>query len=628
MKRAGRYQILLWLWIFFFSGNGQAQQILNPQDLSTYLADLENRFPGLSKEGKHLNYEIVRLQTGARQVHPSFPILYSTPLNFPQYGYNLSSHFLNSRGNPEALTYLAFRSLAAPAGGWGPPLSGSLLPASMSIDQLLWENDDQCLRWEYLPAGFREQILSFLGLIMEAKDLVDEFSKPVRRALGPELKSGWRERMQMPWNSRFLKYSDLTVLPGMVDLRDISLASRLLASGLRPWQTFSVDFQFPGKGPLIIESPVGRIGIFGPGADTISGDFALIVDLGGNDLYQDFKAGADAGQSVSVLLDLSGNDHYESPEDALLQACLGMAILMDREGDDVYLSGQAGLASATYGFALLYDLDGDDSYCALEECSLGSAHVGVGILADLRGDDHYQSESRSLGFGGCRGLGILMDLQGNDQYNSPQNSPSFVLGSSLGRWAEFSDGFSLGGGMGLFVDARGQDHYYSGSFSQGASYYMGQGVFCDLHGQDSYNARSHSQGFAAHYSLAAFLDYEGNDSYNEFSDTARMTQLLGGGRDLSFGCFIDCLGDDVYHFGNRSVGIGDINGLGLFWDCSGENRFIWHRNEVNRGSESMGNSPGSGRGQGSAPHFFRTPEGSNLGVFCDDELFPDNQPDK
>ncbi len=294
---------------------------------------------------------------------------------------------------------------------------------------------------------------------------------------------------------------------------------------------------------------------------------------------------------ISILIDFGGNDIYTDVNGCgkLASGIFGVSILWDHNGDDRYESRSHGIARAFAGCALLIDENGDDFYSCTGNYSMASSHFGLAMLLDKSGNDRYESGSYALGFGGAKGVGLLIDVDGNDTYNSLiSHKSSFILGSAKGRWAEATDGQSLGGGYGVFIDMKGHDIYNANSFSQGAAYYLSTGSFYDGGGDDVYHAVSHSQGYAAHFALANFKDLKGDDIYNSQSDLKQITQILGSGRDLSAGFFIDEEGNDSYCFGNRSAGIGDMNGFGLFIDRDGDDNYRWIKNQLNKASGSMG----------------------------------------
>src|SRR5207245_3444341 len=69
---------------------------------------------------------------------------------------------------------------------------------------------------------------------------------------------------------------------------------------------------------VVDEPPALCIG--GSGNSTYNKDYALLIDLGGDDLYTNSAGGADpgvpvngtgSGLPVSIVLDLGGNDRYD-----------------------------------------------------------------------------------------------------------------------------------------------------------------------------------------------------------------------------------------------------------------------------------------------------------------------------
>ena len=566
----------------------------------------------------------VGVYTGVRHTLPVFDLLYDDAGQLPGFARRLCMSVYDARHRPEAMLYHAFRAMGAPAGGFGPPLAGTGQSPVYSIEELkghigLEFPGDGSRHWERLPAGLQSCILRTIGAWMEADRVLEQFLLPLAadpaysRATGGD--SLYTLLMQ-PWQYRQLSEFGSFGFLEDADLRKLSYASRLLAAALTGFMDI-VPVNVPeGFGSCVMESHLGRIGIFGPGKDSIPGGYSLVVDLGGGDTYHgDAASSRGRERPVSMVVDLAGDDSYRPQEGRLGSAVAGVGILLDLAGNDHYETDMPGLASACYGTALLYDLKGDDTYVSGSRFSQGASHTGCALLADLEGDDRYISGDHSQGYGGTLGVGILLDVHGNDHYNDSPQAPSFVQGAARGRWAEATDGHSLGGGLGIFIDGGGDDHYRAQSFSQGASYFTGTGLFFDLKGEDHYDALSHSQGYSAHYSLAGFFESAGNDRYNENSDFSRITQVTGGGRDLSLGWFMDSGGDDIYHIGNRSGGIGDLDGTGIFHDTGGLDSLFWHRNGVNAASPSLGKTIGAAGGMGIGVRLFDVPHGDQTGVF-------------
>lgn len=142
--------------------------------------------------------------------------------------------------------------------------------------------------------------------------------------------------------------------------------------------------------------------IAGTGANVISDDYALVIDLGGDDVHTHSAGGAAPtvnGLAAAVTIDVSGNDRYEGTKRTQFEALQGMGrtggvgFLVDLAGDDRYTA--TGIPT------------GDPEFPSDLISAQGSAVAGVGVLADLAGDDHYRIENRVGGptGNGAQGIG-------------------------------------------------------------------------------------------------------------------------------------------------------------------------------------------------------------------------------
>lgn len=342
----------------------------------------------------------------------------------------------------------------------------------------------------------------------------------------------------------------------------------------------------------------GMIVIGGPGPNTYELDhrFALIVDLGGDDLYRGLiAASADIEHGNAVIIDMSGNDTYDSAALGLATGRLGVGLLIDQAGDDVYQlemgSGGAGFG----GLGILFDAKGNDLYMGTR-LTQGVAIGGLGLLFDAAGNDRYASHGFALGFGGPQGVGAAIDLQGDDQYQCGNKYPSayneedapngkpgnpmfqydcFGLGTGAGRrlltkrqeW----QAYDLAGGWGLLLDVEGNDRYRSANFSQGHGYFFGVGAFLDLSGNDEYVAARYGHGSSAHYGVGFFTDRQGADHYGSTGP------FYNGGVawDHGMSVMIDAgTESDRYGFqSSNGLGKADYSGWGLFIDEGGNDSY-------------------------------------------------------
>lgn len=387
-------------------------------------------------------------------------------------------------------------------------------------------------------------------------------------------------------------------------------------------------------GRFELDTPLGAIVIAGTGADhheesSLAARAALLIDLGGDDLYKVPAGASGPSVPVAIAIDVSGHDRYgyrwaASPWDAGLlpsddegryapsgglddwgpitlsrtarqgAGAAGIGMLFDLgAGRDVYqsLANSQGLGSA--GVGVLFDDGGDDLYEA-EVLSQGAATYGLGLLIDVGGRDRFASFHASQGFGGVRGVGALVDGQGDDIYFlDPGIAPGHALyfasqlpgganashgqGAGAGRRPEFlGDPDAFAGGLGVLRDRDGADVYEAGVFAQGSGYWQGAGMLVDGSGNDTYGARWYAQAASAHLGAAVLVDERGDDRYDATLSglgTDAIAASLGFGNDYGASVFADLAGNDRYRAPLLSLGTGMSNGVGVFLEAGGDDRY-------------------------------------------------------
>jgi hypothetical protein len=381
------------------------------------------------------------------------------------------------------------------------------------------------------------------------------------------------------------------------------------------------------------DTPVGKIGIAG-GANHVydertpglEGAWAVLVDLGGDDVYRIAAGGnVTARNAVSVLIDLGGDDRYgyvevpdvfdtaprlpsdsggrfhpQRPEQgtpiSLSQtprqggARCGFAALVDLgSGRDEYRSLRMSQGSGLFGIGVLVDEGGNDTYEA-EIVAQGAAAFGIGIAYDLAGDDQRRAYSESQAFAFARAIGLLYDLGGNDRYTLDVGDPAFGgdplypsaqrpaasnaslgQGFAFGRRADFSDRAFMSAGIGMLVDHFGDDRYEGSVFAQGGGFWFGTGILADYFGSDHYDAIWYGMASGAHYSLGMLLDGEGDDTYG--GTLPRVNVTLAGGHDFSVAFLVDEAGNDIYNGSRITLGSGNASGMGFFIDNRGDDSY-------------------------------------------------------
>ena len=314
--------------------------------------------------------------------------------------------------------------------------------------------------------------------------------------------------------------------------------------------------------------PGWKIG--GPGSDRFSGNLSVIVDLGGDDIYD--LTYDPANPHPVIIIDLGGNDSYLGATDfALGSGCLSTGLLLDFGGDDTYRGKSFSVGSGFFGFGLLYDAAGNDIYDGDTHVE-GAGSFGLGLIIDESGRDQYSGALYAQGYGFTGGIGAIIDLTGNDRYDAGGKYRDMLRYAD--HYLSLSQGFGQGlrpilsGGIGCIVDGTGNDVYSSDIFAQAASYWWSLGVIHDKEGNDTYNSFQYAQGAATHMTLGILVDDAGADCYTGKG------LMHGCGHDYSCAILLDRSGNDTYVANDLSQGAGSANGVGLLIDLLGDDRYL------------------------------------------------------
>jgi len=372
-----------------------------------------------------------------------------------------------------------------------------------------------------------------------------------------------------------LKQDTLLAWASRLKLKDIAIMSLAVMMGVRMAEKKLKGIKSEEEGVIYLrDTEWGKIIIGGKGDDEYKKDYAVIIDLGGDDIYRK-RVGGGIGilsHPFSVLIDLSGNDLYQSNKIFNLGSGLfGVGILIDESGDDTYRTSHYAQGTGIFGTGIIIDKNGDDIYQA-GYFAQGSANFGFGILLDFKGNDVYRSYNWAQGMGSVWGYGLLADFSGNDNYYAggryihhpllPYDYRSFAQGFGMGFRPDAS------GGIGFLYDGEGNDFYNAEVYAQGTSYWYSLGMLYDKKGNDHYLATEYAQGAGIHLSVGALIDMEGDDEY--FS---RLGPGQGEGHDLSVGILIDKQGKDSYTI-SGGQGIGLTNSVGIFIDSDGDDSYL------------------------------------------------------
>ncbi len=191
---------------------------------------------------------------------------------------------------------------------------------------------------------------------------------------------------------------------------------------------------------------------------------------------------------MGFLLDDGGDDDYrcegevryeapQTPGEANSSFCQGASLGFLSEDPQLSLAG---------GLGFLLDQGGDDHYRAHVYGQGVGYWYGAGVLHDGRGADRYDGVWYTQGAGVHRGAGLLWDEgPGADQFGVEEAPWHAAMGVGHDE--------GVGALLNLGVDA---DQYRAASLGLGAGRCGGLGLYVDAGGQDLYELANNSAGFA------------------------------------------------------------------------------------------------------------------------------------
>ena len=331
--------------------------------------------------------------------------------------------------------------------------------------------------------------------------------------------------------------------------------------------------RFSNTVPILYEAqtPIGKVIVGGTGPNVYTEDAALILDLGGDDLYLNNAGGTRPGMPIALVIDWGGNDRYLSRENISQGAgLLGGGFLIDLGGDDTFTSLDGSQGAGFWGIGILYHGDGSSVFSARKFCQ-ATGQMGIGLLMNRNGNDKYLCSYAGQGLGLFGGAGILIDEGGNDLYQLGKLEPDFRDPAKATQ--SFGQGFGMGGradkeklgvpgGIGMLIDKQGNDVYLADYFSQGSSYYYGLGILDDRAGNDRYLSGRYAQGAGIHNSVGVLIDRQGNDFYYSSVGVAQ-----GMGHDFGVGFLEDDDGEDQYHGGSLVQGASTNGSFGILMNA-------------------------------------------------------------
>ncbi len=486
--------------------------------------------------------------------------------------------------------------------GWGLPARPYYKPPGWAIDSA-----------EFTPDEF--SVLNYLTRIADSNldlQFTDEELNIIRQ--NAPLALSWHDVFESPFTEEQVKQWD-EFLEGQPDDYLYQLMSKLHIDVMtsryivylpdpRNWLVDLPTELFPAENPIIVNSDAGLIGIGTYGDDTWEGDFAALIDPGGNDHYINCRIGAaygTEGKRIGYFADLGGDDFYDCGDTniTLGAAVLGVAAFYDLgQGNDRYIGGSCTMGAAMCGIATFYDDGGSDTYEG-KVYTQGAAGFGIGIMVDdsvqdapvvptdeetpdpidirLFDNDRYHAWVNSQAFARTKGFAICSNKRGNEIYEAGGvylDAPLFT-----DRYQSFSQGFAIGergidyaGGIALIVDYNGNDRYLGDVYNQGVGYWYSAGLLYDGGGNDTYEMTQYGQGSGIHLAIGGLIDVAGSDTYIMHSGLG-----VAGSHDFAASVLHDRGGNDRY-FGNTSCNGGSLtNSAVIFIDREGNDTYAGRR---------------------------------------------------
>lgn len=569
-------------------------------------AELALGTAGLSPKSARFDAELLKLYGPTEFTSPLFSIMHSDPWRIPYFAETLRRETLSASGKPGDLLGIATRMVGynTRRSLIGSPIKPaeelSLTPTGL-MTVLQDFKSSGLIKTEIPPlTGVPVEVQKAATLVLATMSRSVKYRRLAVKNLGNLeeaflfIATNARDELEGENQDRMLR------LARGIDLAYFGAAANDIALAASQAQEAVVKVLPTTKYSYEVETTWGTIRLSGGGANQYPDKALLLgIDTGGKDTYLNVPSTSTASNWASVVIDTDGDDSYLSDASLATQpveklegrklsgakpgpggALLGVSVLLDTKGNDLYRSHRCGLGSGRFGFGFLVDTDGEDIYDSYSD-SQGFGDQGVGILNDLSGKDRYNCFANSQGVGLSRGVGLLFDVSGDDIYTandtiidipSPQSDKhnvSMSQGGATGRRADYTDGHSLAGGVGILYDVAGNDSYTCGVFGQGVGYWQGIGMLWDDAGTDKYLGQWYVQGASAHFAIGYLEDGGGNDTYE-----SPMNMAQGAGHDYSIGYLFDRAGDDSYRAPNLSLGAGNANGIGIFADLLGSDTYV------------------------------------------------------
>jgi hypothetical protein len=393
-----------------------------------------------------------------------------------------------------------------------------------------------------------------------------------------------------------------------------------------------------GEVLLYQKTEYGDMIIGGSGANRYTSTQAsVIIDVGGNDIYESEYDLNRLGQyPLRIVIDLHGDDTYSHRQAVGPGAgVFGLGVLLDQEGNDLYVQGvepsrgwvrQALLSNDSFESGIRWvdtaRVYGGDLPASLD-CgfSFGASFFGIGLHIDRAGNDTYLVDKWALGAASAPGVGVLADESGDDWYIAALQSMGTGFNKGVGIlrdsgagadryqcWGVYRSKYTDEGtnagyaGFGIGVGS-GWRITGAGNMPGRQCFIGGIGLVSDIGGDDIFIGSTFGLGSGFMAGIGMLVDGYGNDTYVEMKGEEDHSGIAEGNHNGT-GFLLDRAGDDFYSGGSNCGGAWDL-GIGYFIDVAGDDTYT--------DSWKLGFKPGAAN-EGSLGVFL---DGGGLDTFSD-----------
>ncbi|MEA3312015.1 MAG: hypothetical protein U9Q76_07330, partial [candidate division WOR-3 bacterium] len=337
---------------------------------------------GLVREDVHFDRALMDFYGGGPHRLKIFDLLVNRPLDIPYYN-RLFVHQLFEGGDrlAKGVFFACLRTDAPvrrgliqhPYAAMKKALAEEKDKFSYALDQLKEVSGQEDFTCEFEPPQWSPETEEALSVIILASAQAIEMRNLAFRDLS-------NEEQQRLWDKSLGYIGDDTALTAedvyFVEEAIGRIEYSLLYAGLEDL-AMVLDTLMPFIDSLKdelprfeFETPYGTVKIAWEGDDEYDGDYLLLIETGGDELYSRAGANPDIAHPLSIVIDLDGSDRYinTSHDPTIAAGVLGAGILIDWRGDETYESNGTGEGAGLFGLGLLYDREGTDHYEGFANC--------------------------------------------------------------------------------------------------------------------------------------------------------------------------------------------------------------------------------------------------------------------